>query len=52
MDEALEAWNKIRIANGNKAVKSLSFDQVDMSVSFREITINSNKVYLPLFKFE
>jgi len=52
MDLCLEAWNKIKQANGQKSVTSVDPSQADMFVTFREVIVQEKQMFIPVFKFD
>lgn len=52
MELWLEAWNKVKVANWQKAVSSVDPSQIDMRVSFREVEVQWKVMFIPVFDFD
>ena len=52
MELWLQAWNKVKVANWQKAVTSVDPSQIDMRISFREVEVQKKRMFLPVFEFD
>jgi hypothetical protein len=49
VNDWLESWNEVRKENWKSIVKNVDPSQLDMKIWFKEIDINSNRVFIPTF---